>query len=392
MSSQPSQPSQSSQSSQSGQSSQSSQSGRRPRRHPRAEHPRGEHQRAHADSARTAAVVSRLVGTGLVEAARAEEAREVVRSALAARPAGETPLRRRLAEVAGYVGGALVVAAAVVFLTEEWGDLSTGGRIATLAAIAIALLASAAALVLFGAREAAGREAAERFPAPERGVRRRLASALGTGGAVAAAFAVGVFVADLADPFSSAPWSAGGLALVVGALGVYVLAPSALGQVAMAAGAGQALGAGLDTFWRSADGVHFGVAILGLGVLWLVLAELGLWWERHVGLALGCGLLLLGAQFPVLGGDDAGVGYALTAAVAVAAVVVYTRTRTVPYLVAAVAGITLAVPETLLEVSDGSLGPVGVLLATGLTLLVAGLLGLRLRRGVGPGSRPGAAV
>ncbi|HWL97180.1 MAG TPA: hypothetical protein VNP20_07520, partial [Nocardioidaceae bacterium] len=57
--------------------------------------------------------------------------------------------------------------------------------------------------------------------------------------------------------------------------------------------------------------------------------------------------------------------------------------RAVPYLGAAVAALTLAVPEALLDWTDGSLGPVGVLLVSGVTLLVAGLLGLRLRKEVG---------
>ena len=50
---------------------------------------------------------------------------------------------------------------------------------------------------------------------------------------------------------------------------------------------------------------------------------------------------------------------------------------------AVVAAITLVVPEALLDWTDGSLGTAGMLLATGVTLLVASLLGLRLRQEVG---------
>lgn len=351
---------------------------------------------AHATGERRAdTVVSRLVGRGLVDPDRVEEAREVVRAALDDRTAAPAPLRRRLAEVAGYIGGSLVVAAAVVFLAEEWAGLSTGARTATLGAIAVVLFGAAVTVTLAGRRTVSEAEA-EPVPdqAPERGVRRRLAGALGTGGAFAAAFAVAVLVEDRAPGLSSATWFAGGLALGVTAAGAYLLAPTALGQAGIATGAALALDSGLDTFLGSADEAHFGVATLVLGAVWLGLTEHGLWWERSAGLTIGCVLLLLGAQLPVFGADHASLGYALTAAVALVTVVVYTRTRAVPYLVTAVAALTIVVPEALLDWTQGSLGPVGALLATGITLLVASLLGLRLRREIGHerGADPGAAV
>lgn len=333
---------------------------------------------------RATAVVSGLVDSGLLAPERAEEAHAVVRSALLDRPTAQTPLRRRLAEVAGYVGGALVVAAAVIFLIEEWDGLSTGGQVTTLTVTAAVLFGAAVAVVLLNRRGVFGLGG-------DGGVRRRLASALATGGAVAAAFAVGVLVEDLARPFSDTPWAVGALALVAAALAGYRLAPSALGQVAMAVGALVAVLTGLTEVFSSPSEVVVGSVILALGVVWLVLAELDVWWERHTGLVLGGGLLLLGGQFPTLGSDHESAGYLLTALVAVATVVLYTRLRAVPYLVTAVTALTLVVPEILLDWTDGSLGPVGALLATGVTLLVSSLLGLRLRQevGGGPGGRPG---
>jgi len=47
-----------------------------------------------------------------------------------------------------------------------------------------------------------------------------------------------------------------------------------------------------------------------------------------------------------------------------------------------VVAVTLAVPQALLDWAGDSLGPAGLLLAAGLTLLVTSLLGLRLRQEV----------
>lgn len=324
-------------------------------------------------------MVASLVDNDLLEPRHAAHAHRLVEAALDERqPAqqpGPTPLRGRLAEVAGYVGGSLVVAAAAVFVAEQWAGFSVAGRVATLAAIASVLLGSAVAVVLTARRPL--RERAE-----DDGVRRRLASALACGGAVASEFAVWVLVDDIEQQVSSMPWFAGGVVLAAVAVGGYLLAPSALGQVVVAVGAGQALGSGLDLLVPSGDEVSVALALVALGVAWLALAERDVWGERTYGLVIGCLFLLLGGQIPVLT-DNGPLGYLLTGAVAVATVALYVRTRAIPYLGAAVAALTLAVPEALLDWTDGSLGPVGVLFVSGVTLLVAGLLGLRLRREVG---------
>jgi hypothetical protein len=324
-------------------------------------------------------VVASLVDNDLLQPRHAAQAQRLVEAALdehrSGRSSAPAPLRGRLAEVAGYVGGSLVVAAAAVFVAEQWAGFTVAGRVATLAAIALVLLGSAVAVVLTARRPLRER-------ADDDGVRRRLASALACGGAVAAEFAVWVLVDDIEQQVSSMPWFAGGLVLAAVALGGYMLAPSALGQVAVGVGAGQALGSGLALLVPSGDEVAVALALVALGVAWLALAERDVWGERTYGLVIGCLFLLLGGQIPVLT-DNGTLGYALTGLVAVLTVAMYVRTRAVPYLGAAVAALTLAVPEALLDWTDGSLGPVGVLLVSGITLLVAGLLGLRLRKEVG---------
>ncbi|MGH3318131.1 MAG: hypothetical protein ACRDO0_18465, partial [Nocardioidaceae bacterium] len=127
-----------------------------------------------AHASRASAVVTSLVDNDLLEPKHAAQAQRLVEAALAEQQPGRqpvqsapTPLRGRLAEVAGYVGGSLVVAAAAVFVAEQWAGFSIAGRVATLAAIALLLLGSAVTIVL-----TAGRSLRER--AHDDGVRRRL--------------------------------------------------------------------------------------------------------------------------------------------------------------------------------------------------------------------------
>ena len=76
------------------------------------------------------------------------------------------------------------------------------------------------------------------------------------------------------------------------------------------------------------------------------------------------------------------MAYVATAVVGAVSFWVYVVTRAWPYLAAGVVGVTLAVPEALSDWFDGALGAAGVLLATGVTLLLAALAGLRLRQEV----------
>jgi hypothetical protein len=130
------------------------------------------------------------------------------------------------------------------------------------------------------------------------------------------------------------------------------------------------------------SGYWYGAAALLVGVGWAGLVALRWVAERRFGLALGVTFALLGAQIVALGGDQGKYpGYALTAAVAAACFAGYARTRDWVLLAGGVAGATLAVPEFLYEVSGGSLGASGVLLAAGVTLLAGSLAGLRIRSG-----------
>lgn len=104
-----------------------------------------------ARDSRTGPVVTALVESGLVEPTRRDEAVVVVDQALAAQQTTPSSLRNRFAELAGYLGGALVVSAAGIFVTAQWGSLAEGQRVGLLAGTA-AVLGVAAAMLAFTGR------------------------------------------------------------------------------------------------------------------------------------------------------------------------------------------------------------------------------------------------
>lgn len=324
-------------------------------------------------------VVDALVDRGLVEAARSPEALALV-APLLGRPAegAATPVRRRLAEVAGYVGGAFVVGAALLFLSTTWADLGAGSQVALLLGSAVVLGAAGVAV-----RLTAGPGAGAVRAAAAGAVRRRLSSVLLTGAAGCAAFAVGVAVAETEASEEATVLSAATTALVLALVG-YRLAPSVVGQLGAAVAAFVMLPSGLGVLASDAQTVvPLAVAVVVLGGVWLLAAERAWWQESEAARVVGCLLALVGAQLPVPeGGDEVWVGYVLTAGVALAAFGGYLVSRAWAHLATGVLGLTLVVPEVVNDAFGDSLGAAGVLLAAGVTLLVAALLGLRLRHEV----------
>lgn len=325
-------------------------------------------------------VVSALEGRGLIDPTRHDEALEVVARALREERFEEAPLRRRLAELAGYVGGALVIAAGALFVSTEWMDLSVGQQVGLLAGIAALLFAAGVGVGVTGGGFAALRSDAQP-------VRRRLAGVLFTAGAVASAAAVIVWLVEVLEERGTEVEQGhliglgGSLTLVVLATVGYLMAHSLLGQAAIAVGAAYAIPFTLDSI-GDVDEVALGMVFLAVGLVWLALAEREVWHEVLGARVIGSLFVLVGAQIPALGSDHEWVGYLATIVVAAVGFWLYVARRAWPYLALGVAGVTLAVPEALLDWTEGSLGTAGVLLVAGVTLLGASLLGLRLRREV----------
>jgi len=324
---------------------------------------------------RTLPLVDALVGARLVDPARRDEAAQVVDRVLGGQSSQTPVLKRRLAELAGYLGGAFVVSAAAIFLTAQWNDLSTPQQVGLLAGIAVLLAGAAAAI---GIATEGGLAALRHGHEP---VRRRLAGVLLTGAAASAAGAVGLGVDEAFAGDGTAAGLAGFGTLAVLSLLGYLLAPTVVGQLGVAAGAVGVVGVLVDEI--GGDSVTAGILVLGLGIAWLVATELGLWRELASGRVIGSALAVVGAQIPAFDfEDDRWVAYLLLALVAAAAFATYVVRPAWPYLAAGVVAVTLVVPEALIDWTDNALGPAGALLAAGGALLVASLLGFRLRKEV----------
>lgn len=321
------------------------------------------------------AVVDALTDAALLPRDRSAEAVAVVDRVLGREVESGAPLRRRFAEIAGYVGGAFVVGAATLFFGQSWSGLSVGQQVGVLVGIAVLLGAVGVVLVVTAGGPAALRRTTE-------SVRRRLASVLLTGAAASAAFGAGVLLADGTAEEDLVILVASALALVV-CLAGYALAATTTGQLGAAIAAVTGISSGLSALpVESETLVALGMSMLALGVLWLVLTEGGVWSERTSGRVIGCTLAVVGGQLPLMGGAGEWVAYVATFVVGAVAFGVYVVRRAWPYLATGVVALTLAVPEALYDWAAGSLGAAGVLLATGVTLLGAALFGLRLRREV----------
>jgi hypothetical protein len=332
---------------------------------------------AERESVRLTAALDRLVDRGVLNRPQADAV--VLEWRGVAGPPRPEGLRRRLGEIAGYLGASFVIGATLMFLSDEWYTLGRAGRSGILAVMAVVLFGSGLAVRLRAAPPA------HRWWHPWTGdtVRRRLSSTLLTGAAVAAGFTayagLDTSTTETAPPAHAAlVGSIVGLAvMIVG----YLLARGALGQLGIAVAAVSTYGDLLNL----ADVTRteaFGFGVLALGVIWVALV----WWrlvtERRFALAIAVTLGLIGAQLVVTGdtGNQNFLGYALTALVAGACFTAYARMRDWVVLAGGVAGATLVVPEFLYDVTDGSLGASGVMLVAGVTLLAGSLVGLRIRR------------
>ncbi|MET8154058.1 DUF2157 domain-containing protein [Actinoplanes sp. NPDC049668] len=334
---------------------------------------------ADPDADRLRAALGRLVDRGVLNGA--QSAAVIAEFAGLPEPSRDGGLRRLLGEIAGYVGAAFVVGACLLFLGDEWDSLGRLGRFAILGGMAVALFA--AGLAVWWNAMSADRDG--RTASPGDDLHRRLASTLFTGAAVAAAFAAYASLESGANGYETyvaqAPFVASVAGLAVVAVG-YLLARTALGQLGTAVAAFSVYATLLeliDVPYQHESGV-LGLGTAALGALWAVLAWRGVVAERRLGLAIAVALALIGAQLMVIesgqGWDLS--GYLLTALVAGVCFTAYAMLRDWVLLAGGVVGATVVVPEVLYEVTGGSLGPSGVMLVAGVTLLLGSLAGLRI--------------
>ncbi len=289
-------------------------------------------------------------------------------------------LRNRLAEVVAYAGAGLVIAAAILVLAQAWPDLTLTAQVGILAGIAVVLLV--AGLTVGGFWTTDWRDQVSALREAEHAIRRRLASTLLTGGALAAALSVGVWAADtLADGRAVLP--AALTALVIATIG-WLLIPTSLAELAVP-GAGLASLLSLSAYVEITE-PYGAVAVFALAAIWASFAALG--WLKHRTLSLGAGLTV--AYFAAISAvtyteDGVGAGaeaatwvYALLAILAVGCFAAYVRLRDWPLVAVGLVATVSLVVRFITDVTDGSGAPFAILLA-GLLLLGGAGLAWRLR-------------
>jgi hypothetical protein len=258
-----------------------------------------------------------------------------------------------LAEVLGYVGGALAVVAALFLGAELWDELGPWPR--------VLLLAAVAAACLVGGADLAGRA----------GAPGRLGGFLWAAAVVAVAGTAGVGsdVLLVVEP-GTAALVAAGAALVTAAL-LWWRHPAVLQHVATFLAAAATLLTALD---RIGDGSFDwgGPLLWAFGLAWLAAAATGrLWPPTEPGWVLGAAAVVVGPLFAQSGRAAWLVVGALGAA---ALVVIGVRARRPWVAAVGIAGVFVSVPLAVAELFDARLGPLVGILAVGLALVAAAVV------------------
>lgn len=345
----------------------------------------------HGPDRRIEAALRQLVVDGVLAEHQARLAAAAVEAALAATPAepppaaagaGPAPLRARLAEVAGYAGGALVATGIGLFLGSAWPDLSHAARVAWLAGIAVVLVLAGIA-VLASARLPVARLLPE-LRAGGLPVRRRLASALWS----LAGLGVGATVVVALDPASPFPAALAALPLLAVA---YAVAPAVVGHAALFAAFALTSASALDEAGVVDAPVPYALVLLAVAAVWAVLTLAGVLRERVLGLALATGIAFAGAMVPA--GEEPWLSHGIGAALAVLLFAGYVRLRADrcwPLLAGAVLTTTVVAAQVTDDLLGGETSRAVVVLVAGVVLLASSALGLRLR-GQERGEEPTAA-
>ena len=293
-------------------------------------------------------VLDRAVTAGILTAEQA--------TAVAALDTEQTPVTRRgavLAEVLGYVGGALAVVAALFLGAELWDELGRWPRVLLLGAVAVACLV--------GGADLAGRA----------GAPGRLGGFLWAAAVVAVAGTAGVGsdVLLVVEPGTAALVAA--VAALICAAVLWWRHPALLQHVATFLATAGTL---LTAHDRIGDGSFDwgGPLLWGLGLAWLAAAASGRMWQpTDPGWVLGAAAVVIGPWFAQSGRAAWLVVGSLCAA---ALVVAGVRARRSWVAAVGIGGVFVSVPLAVAELFDARLGPLVGILAVGLALVGAAVV------------------
>lgn len=300
-----------------------------------------------------------------------EEQARAVLTALEERKDAVAGRRRLLWEVAGYLGGVLILGGSLLLAESAWDSLNTTTRAGVLALAAL-LLACAGTVI--------GVTHGMRSLAASPGARGRIVSVLYALCSITGATAVGIAVPDVHEMF---PPMATGMVL---ALAGYLAMPAVPGMLAMAAfsaltvrSVGEQLFGGPPESY--ADQPVFGssgaiaVGLLCVGALWCVLALRGVLASRPVGLAAGVVITLIGAHWSIMG-PDRWWAHVVSFLVAVVFLACFLHLRDVVFLTGALIGVLLAVYRVIPDLFAGTVEASLLVVALGAVLLAVGAVGL----------------
>jgi len=313
------------------------------------------------------------------------QAREVLAAlAVHTRPEAQPPepksprvgIAARLAEIGAYLGAALVLAAGIVVVAQQWGDMSYGGRVAVMAGTTFALVLAAGLLVLF----AHGRPWAD---VPNGDTLRRLSGTLLSLGAAAAYGTVMVAMLSEQEFVSD---TEGGVASILGGLVAFAIlvfarlwADTPLGEIGMMGAVG-AVTAGVIQL-AAVDRmtvIQWTLLVIGLG--WALIGTFTNLMRHHT---LVTALGLLGALYvSAVITEEAWSQRLALATLILVSLAVYLVRPLWPYIAAATIA---AVVLTVVWVGE-AVGAAMALLAAGMVILVlaGGALMLHRHKTVGP--------
>ncbi|RPF22223.1 DUF2157 domain-containing protein [Myceligenerans xiligouense] len=271
--------------------------------------------------------------------------------ALAARrPSAPTVPGSLLSEALGYVGGVVILVAAVLLATEFWTELGTTGRLAVVGGAAMALLAAGMAVP-----RSAGAQG------------RRLRAVLWAAATAASAGFTALFTSDvLAVPDDDVGVTTSAVTAAV-AMTLWWWRPTNLQHlVALVALAGT-VGAVVARF---SDVDHLpGAGVWAVGLLWFLFAVGGLLRPRRLALALGAAVAVFGTLMMLP--TDSGITLMLaTAAAVVTLAVVMTD---LALLAVGAVGLLIALPTAVQTWFGGTFAAPVALLCAGLVLVGAAL-------------------
>lgn len=317
----------------------------------------------------------RLVAAGTLTDAQARLVVQALHDEAASSVASARPksgLAGRLAEVGAYLGAALVVAAGIVVVAQQWVDMGYATRVAVMAGTTMALVVAALVMSsMIGGRPGLGAASGATI--------RRLSGVLFTLGALAAWGTVLTALLSGEEYVSEAEASmafmvAGAVALAILVLG-RLRADTPLGELGMVA-ASVSIVAGAIQFWFTDRPVAIQWSLLALGLAWALIATFTPL-MRHETLVSALGLVL--ALFGAATIAEVTWSHRLALSVLIAATLTVYLVRPMwPYIAA---GTIAAVVLTVTWVGE-AVGVAMALLAAGVVVLVlaGGALLLHVRR------------